>query len=98
MPSSARPCPKPGGIYVYLREAYGPLISFLFGWTLFLVIDSGSIATLAVAFSANMLPRFVALTPLETKIIAAVFVALSGRRQLRGRPLGGPAPDSSDHH
>ena len=43
--------PEAGGIYVYLREAYGPLISFLFGWTLFLVIDSGSIATLAVAFS-----------------------------------------------
>jgi APA family basic amino acid/polyamine antiporter len=70
--------PQAGGIYVYLREAYGPLISFLFGWTLFLVIDSGSIATLAVAFSANMLPRFVALTPLETKIVAAVFVLFLG--------------------
>ncbi|TLN05279.1 amino acid permease, partial [bacterium] len=50
--------PEAGGIYIYLREAYGPLLSFLFGWTLFLVIDSGAIATLAVAFSYNMLPRF----------------------------------------
>jgi APA family basic amino acid/polyamine antiporter len=70
--------PQAGGIYVYLREAYGPLISFLFGWTLFLVIDSGSIATLAVAFSANMLPRFVSLTSIETKIVAAVFVLFLG--------------------
>src|SRR5512147_3102687 len=33
-----------GGIYVYLREAYGPLVGFLFGWALLLVIDSGTIA------------------------------------------------------
>ncbi|MCK7470207.1 MAG: amino acid permease [Desulfomicrobium escambiense] len=70
--------PEAGGIYVYLREAYGPLISFLFGWTLFLVIDSGSIATLAVAFSHNILPRFVEMTPLVKKLIAAAFVAFLG--------------------
>jgi APA family basic amino acid/polyamine antiporter len=70
--------PEAGGIYVYLREAYGPLISFLFGWTLFLVIDSGSIATLAVAFSHNMLPRFVDMTLLEKQLIAAGFVAFLG--------------------
>ena len=70
--------PEAGGIYVYLREAYGPLLSFLFGWTLFLVIDSGSIATLAVAFSHNMLPRFVDMTRLEKQLIAAAFVAFLG--------------------
>jgi APA family basic amino acid/polyamine antiporter len=70
--------PEAGGIYVYLREAYGPLLSFLFGWTLFLVIDSGSIATLAVAFSHNMLPRFVDMTRLEKQFIAAGFVAFLG--------------------
>ncbi len=70
--------PEAGGIYVYLREAYGPLLSFLFGWTLFLVIDSGSIATLAVAFSHNMLPRFVDMTLLEKQLIAAGFVAFLG--------------------
>jgi APA family basic amino acid/polyamine antiporter len=70
--------PEAGGIYIYLREAYGPLISFLFGWTLFLVIDSGSIATLAVAFSHNILPRFVEMSPLVKKLIAAAFVAFLG--------------------
>jgi len=43
--------PKVGGQYVYLREAYHPLIGFLFGWTTFLVIQCGSIAAVAVAFS-----------------------------------------------
>ena len=45
--------PEAGGMYVYLREAYGSLIPFLFGWALFLVIDSGAVATLAVAFSSK---------------------------------------------
>jgi APA family basic amino acid/polyamine antiporter len=66
--------PEAGGMYVYLREAYGPLLSFLFGWTLFLVIDSGAIATLAVAFSANYLPYFFKMTPLMSKILAVVFI------------------------
>jgi len=67
--------PDAGGMYVYLREAYGPLLSFLFGWTLFLVIDSGAIATLAVAFSSNYLPYFFKITPLMSKMVAVVFVA-----------------------
>jgi APA family basic amino acid/polyamine antiporter len=43
--------PKAGGQYVYLREAYSPLWGFLYGWTLFLVIQTGTIAAVAVAFS-----------------------------------------------
>jgi len=43
--------PNVGGQYVYLREAYHPLIGFLFGWTTFLVIQCGSIAAVAVAFA-----------------------------------------------
>lgn len=43
--------PHAGGQYVYLREAHGPLIGFLYGWTLFLVIQTGSIAAVAVAFA-----------------------------------------------
>ncbi len=62
--------PHAGGMYIYLREAYGPLVSFLFGWTLFLVIDSGAVATLAVAFSSKYLPHFVDLTSIEKKLIA----------------------------
>jgi basic amino acid/polyamine antiporter, APA family len=43
--------PHAGGQYVYLREAYNPLTGFLYGWTLFLVIQSGTIAAVAVAFA-----------------------------------------------
>src|SRR4030095_14089355 len=43
--------PKAGGQYVFLREAYGPSTGFLFGWSLFLVIQTGTIAAVAVAFA-----------------------------------------------
>ncbi|MEI6050356.1 MAG: amino acid permease [Bacteroidota bacterium] len=43
--------PHVGGQYVYLKEAYHPLVGFLFGWTTFLVIQCGSIAAVAVAFA-----------------------------------------------
>lgn len=43
--------PHAGGQYVYLREAYSPLWGFLYGWTLFLVIQTGTIAAVAVAFA-----------------------------------------------
>jgi len=43
--------PHAGGQYLYLREAFGPLYGFLYGWTLFLVIQTGTIAAVAVAFA-----------------------------------------------
>lgn len=43
--------PRAGGQYVYLREAYSPLCGFLYGWTLFLVIQTGTIAAVAVGFA-----------------------------------------------
>jgi len=43
--------PEAGGMYVYLREAYSPLWGFLYGWTLFTVIQTGTIAAVAVAFA-----------------------------------------------
>ncbi|MBV8855541.1 MAG: amino acid permease, partial [Acidobacteria bacterium] len=43
--------PRAGGQYVFLREAYGPAPGFLFGWSLFLVIQTGTIAAVAVAFA-----------------------------------------------
>ncbi|HYP14591.1 MAG TPA: amino acid permease [Bryobacteraceae bacterium] len=43
--------PQAGGQYVYLREAFGPMYGFLYGWTLFLVIQTGTIAAVAVAFA-----------------------------------------------
>ncbi len=43
--------PQAGGQYVYLREAYNPLVGFLYGWTFFMVIQTGTIAAVGVAFA-----------------------------------------------
>src|SRR4029077_5399767 len=43
--------PRAGGQYVYLREAFSPLWGFLYGWTLFMVIQTGTIAAVAVGFA-----------------------------------------------
>jgi APA family basic amino acid/polyamine antiporter len=43
--------PKAGGMYVYLREAFSPIAGFLYGWTLFTVIQTGTIAAVAVGFA-----------------------------------------------
>lgn len=53
--------PHAGGQYVYLKEAYNPLVGFTYGWALFLVVQSGTIAAVAVAFAkftAVLLPVF----------------------------------------
>ncbi|MCS7176525.1 MAG: amino acid permease [Candidatus Kapabacteria bacterium] len=53
--------PRAGGQYVYLQQAYSPLVGFLYGWALFLVIQTGSIAAVAVAFAkftAVLVPWF----------------------------------------
>ena len=43
--------PRAGGVYIFLREAYGPSVGFLFGWSLFLVVQTGTIAAVAIAFA-----------------------------------------------
>src|SRR5438132_13647396 len=50
--------PHAGGQYVYLREAYSPLWGFLYGWTLFLVIQTGTIAAVAVGFARYVVVLF----------------------------------------
>jgi APA family basic amino acid/polyamine antiporter len=55
--------PKAGGQYVYLREAYSPLWGFLYGWTLFLVIQSGTIAAVAVGFARFLGVVWPAISP-----------------------------------
>src|SRR6266704_1118703 len=55
--------PRAGGQYVYLREAYSPLWGFLYGWTLFLVIQTGTIAAVAVAFSRYLGVLVPAISP-----------------------------------
>src|SRR5215216_3434974 len=60
--------PQAGGQYVYLREAFGPLYGFLFGWTMFLVIQTGTIAAVAVAF-AKFTGVFIPGISAENKIL-----------------------------
>ena len=67
--------PAAGGLYVYLRDAFGPLTAFLYGWTFFLVIATGSAATLAVA-SASYLQQFITLGPLGQKLAAVALLAI----------------------
>src|SRR3989441_2842809 len=74
--------PDAGGSYVYVRDAFGPLPAFLLGWTLFFVISTGSVATLAVAF-AEYLRQFVALGPTAAKLVAAPMVAVGGAGNVR---------------
>src|SRR2546430_5189407 len=75
--------PDAGGSYVYVREAFGPLPAFLLGWTLFLAINTGSTATLAVAF-ANYLGELVPLTPLAHNIAGVAMIAAVTAVNIRG--------------
>ena len=55
--------PRAGGQYVYLREGISPLFGYLYGWTLFLVIQTGTIAAVAVAFARFTAVFFPSLSP-----------------------------------
>jgi APA family basic amino acid/polyamine antiporter len=65
--------PRAGGIYVFLREAYGPALGFLFGWTLFLVVQTGTIAAVAIAF-ARFLGVFASTVAGDHYLIAPVIL------------------------
>jgi basic amino acid/polyamine antiporter, APA family len=67
--------PEAGGIYVYIRDAFGPFLAFLYGWTQFFVIASGSVATLAVA-ARVYLGALVPLTPGVAKVIPVFVIAV----------------------
>src|SRR5437763_4663378 len=63
--------PRAGGVYVFLREAYGPSVGFLFGWTLFLVVQTGTIAAVAIAF-AKFLGVFSGAIASDNYLVAAL--------------------------
>ncbi|MEO8574505.1 MAG: amino acid permease, partial [Pyrinomonadaceae bacterium] len=67
--------PQAGGLYIYIRDCFGRFPAFLFGWTLFFVIATGSIAALAVAFS-SYLGEFIPLTPVLAKLVAVLMIAV----------------------
>ena len=63
--------PRAGGVYIFLREAYGKSVGFLYGWTLFLVIQTGTIAAVAIAF-AKFLGVFVAAVSPDNYLVAPI--------------------------
>ena len=75
--------PEAGGLYAYIRDAFGPLPAFLYGWTSFLVIASGSIAALAVAFS-NYLAELVPISPVAAKLVSVIVIAVIAVTNIRG--------------
>ena len=80
--------PQAGGQYVYLREAYGPLVSFLCGWMMFLVQQSGGIATLAVGLTLY-LSNFFPFSTFAQRLAAAGVIVVLTAINYRGVRQGG---------
>lgn len=64
-----------GGLYAYIRDAFGPVTAFVYGWTLFLVIATGSIATLAAAAGDNMAALVPGISGAGKKVVGLVMIA-----------------------
>ena len=79
--------PEAGGGYVYLREAYGPAVAFMYGWMAFLVMDPGLTAALAVGL-ATYAGYVVHLSPWGTKILAIATIVAIALINIRGVRLG----------
>ena len=75
--------PEAGGLYAYLRDSFGPLTAFLYGWASFVVIASGSIAALAVAF-ANYLTPLLPFTGVPGWVISLLTIAVVAFINVRG--------------
>jgi len=73
--------PKAGGQYVYLREAFNPFVSFLYGWTMFAVIQTGTIAAVAVAF-AKYTSYFIPIFGEKTILLDLGFFQFKGSQLL----------------
>jgi APA family basic amino acid/polyamine antiporter len=75
--------PDSGGMYAYLKDAFGSLLAFLYGWTMFLVIGSGSLATLGAAFP-RYVSVFVPLSPAGARAVSVLMIALVTVLNVRG--------------
>jgi len=67
--------PEAGGLYCYIRDGFGRLAAFLYGWCLFLVIASGSVAALARAFS-EYFARIFPVSPITQTFVAVLVIAI----------------------
>jgi basic amino acid/polyamine antiporter, APA family len=79
--------PATGGQYVFMREAYGPLIGFLCGWTMFVVARTAQVAWMAVTFSLYV-SYFVPLSPLASKLLGIAAISLFTWINYRGVTAG----------
>ena len=79
-------CPKAGGGYVYLRETWGPLPAFLYGWALLLVIATGAIAAVAVTFANYALALTGLPDRLTTPVAIGAIILLSAVNYMGVRP------------
>jgi basic amino acid/polyamine antiporter, APA family len=79
--------PEAGGPYVYLREAYGPAIAFMYGWMAFLVMDPGLTAALAVGL-ATYAGYGLKLSALGIKVVAIATIVVVALINIRGVRLG----------
>jgi len=75
--------PEAGGSYIYLREAFGPGVAFLYGWKCLLVMDPGLTAALATGFGAYAAEAFPGIPPRAAALAAIVVVALANLRGVR---------------
>jgi APA family basic amino acid/polyamine antiporter len=75
--------PAAGGLYVYIRDTFGPFVAFLYGWALFFVMATGAVATLAVAFT-SYLGQLVPLGATASRVVAVVLIALVAAINVRG--------------
>lgn len=64
-----------GGLYAYIRDAFGPVAAFAYGWTLFVVLASGSVAALAVATGDNMAAIVPGISDTAKKLVALAMIA-----------------------
>ena len=80
--------PRTGGIYVFLREAYGPVPAFLFGWTELLLIRPSALGAISMIF-ADYVGWFVDLTEGQTRLVAAGAIAVLALANYRS--VGGAA-------
>ena len=78
--------PRAGGGYVYIREAFGPLPAFLYGWTLVLIIATGAIAAVAVTFANYALALVGASERLTVPLAVGTIVLLAGINYVGVRP------------
>src|SRR3982751_6313863 len=79
--------PEAGGGYVYLREAYGPAVAFMYGWMAFLVMDPGLTAALAVGL-ATYAGYILKLSPVGIKVLAIATIVIAALVNIRGVRLG----------